>query len=329
MMPLVLTAHSGSSSMATARSIAKRALTRQTTKRRTQFQGGVFFGELGKSALMVAKPAKSLRTKTATFISRLRKLRKRRQDNRSWAKVVADTWLEAAFGWRPLISEVQDGATAIARMAQKDALERRQFRAFGEAEVPVQSTNNGVTITCGSGSKHIHFQVYRSLTRRDQCIIYGAWHTKLRNPAEANFYASRLATLSGFNWVDVLPQAWELAPWSFLVDYFTNVGDVLEACANIYEAPAWAAEVQITETEEIRKYVPDAVTTKSLVGPTFVYLDGGGSVAKMSYRTISRGVSDWDLRPSISLRLPSHHTQWLNIAALIAGGKSFQPFLKR
>jgi hypothetical protein len=35
--------------------------------------------------------------------------------------------------------------------------------------------------------------------------------------------------LFGFNPQNFIPAAWELLPWSFLADYFTNIGDILTA----------------------------------------------------------------------------------------------------
>jgi len=57
---------------------------------------------------------------------------------------------------------------------------------------------------------------------------------------------------------------WELAPWSWAVDWFTNVGDVL------YNADAWASEGLVMRYGYIMEHsiVRD---TYSYVGPTYIY----------------------------------------------------------
>jgi hypothetical protein len=326
--PPALIQHEGSSSMAEAKTKAIRQLQKVWTTRRRQFSGIVAAGELGKSVAMVLRPAKTLAQKAKSLSSRLSKIRKRGPDSPSTVKVMADTWLETTFGWKPLISDVKDGAIALARTAERDALERQQFRCFGEDEKLVLATVFFTNTTCVAGPYVIGFQCHRTIRNRSQVILYGAWSTKLRDSARLSSNASRLATLSGLNWEDVAPQVWELVPWSFLVDYFINIGDVIESACNVYGQPAWVEEVDINETEEIRSFVVDHDYMRSIWPTSYAGTTGPDVVRKQSYKSIVRKASDWNLQSELSFRLPVD-VQWLNIAALAAGGRSFQSFSKR
>lgn len=327
-LPLGISSHSGSSSMGEACALAIRVLNRKITARRRQFQGVVALGELGKTAMMVLKPAKSLRAKAESFTRRVRKLTKRGAGGGSVAKVIADTWLEAQFGWKPLLADVQDGALAVARTAQKDVLERQQFRAYGENVVPSLTSESFVGPVGFDAGSGVLYRVNRIVKNTSACILYGRFSTKIQNPERVGHYATRLANLSGFNWEDVVPQAWELMPWSFLVDYFTNVGDVLEGCANLISGVDWIEEVHITETEDLRNYTIDVSALKANLGGTYVTHEGLDTHTKQSYKSISRHSFAGFLQPSLRFSLPVD-LQWLNIAALIAGGKSQQAFSKR
>lgn len=328
--PLVLLGHEGSSSLVQACDIANRVMQRKRTARRRQVMGGVVLGELGKTLKMVSSPAKALRGKATTLISRLTKVKKRATRGASLTKALADTWLETTFGWKPLLADMKDGATALARLATRDALERQQFRAFGEVPNFVSSFQGSVQVQCGPGGTYvINLLGEGSTVRYSQCILYGMWATKIQDATRAHSTAKRLATLSGFNWEDVIPQAWELVPWSFLVDYFTNVGDVLEAYASVFDQPLWIEEVDIEETRVSRNYNVDPQYLKTTWPGTYLTHEGATVARKYSYRTITRKAFDWaKFFPSLKFSLPQD-MQWLNIAALIAGGRSFQPFTHR
>jgi hypothetical protein len=137
-----------------------------------------------------------------------------------------------------------------------------------------------------------------------------------------------LASLSGFNWEDVAPQVWEVIPWSFLVDYFINVGDVIEASCNTLNGPLWVEEVNILETEDLRKITLNVPFTKDQYAGKIVSIDGPDTTCKGSYRTVTRKEYTGPLQPTLRFQLPVD-MQWLNIAALAAGGKPFtQPFIR-
>jgi len=327
--PISMSSHVGSSSMAAARAIAIRQLQKTFTARRRQFQGGVFAGELMKTIGMVAKPAKSMQQKARRFSSRLRQLRKRgylRSKGENFAKVVADSWLELTFGWKPLLSDVRDGALALARVATRDALQRQQFRAYGEDIVPVTTAN--ITTFCSLDPFNtLVYTGTRLVSNTSVCILYGAWSTRLASPETLGQQASRLAELSGLNWEDVPAQVWELVPWSFLVDYFINVGDVIEAAANTFNGPAWVTEVNTVISKQEDSIHLDIPAMKTALGGLYLTSSDIGSNVQSSYRTVSRGAYAGSLQPELAFRLPVD-MQWLNIAALVAGGKPLQPFLK-
>jgi hypothetical protein len=326
-VPEPISSHSGSPSMVKANAIAIRCLQSKWTKRRRQFSGGVFLGELGKTIMMVIRPAKALRAKLSSFSQRASKIAKRRARGDSVTKVLADTWLESVFGWKPLISDIQDGALALARTVEKDVLERHQFRCFGQDEVTLNPFATPFRLGLGLGDVH-SFIAYTHTVARAQMILYGVWCARVADSALASSSARRLATLSGFNWEDIPSQAWELVPWSFVVDYFSNVGDVIESAANTLNGPLWIEQVQITETETIRDIVPDPSDAAQFYGARFISQQSSNSRSRSSYRTILRGAYGGSFQTDLSFRLPIG-TQWLNLAALAAGGRSFQPFSNR
>lgn len=327
--PLGVTTHSGSSSMDKARAQAIRILQRKWTKRRRQVQGLAFAGELGKSIAMVLRPAKTLRSKATTLLSRLSKIRKRATGTApSTVRALADTWLETVFGWRPLIGDIQDGATAVARAACREYLARQQFRAYGRDISQVLCTEGSI-VTGGVGlGDNMYYRMNRYVTSSSECILYGVWSAKLQDASRTASFASELARLSAVNWADVPSQVWELVPWSFLVDYFSNIGDVIESSVNIEGGPAWVEEVTILETFDTRIFSVDHQALKAYLSGTYLASFGADTLTEQSYKSLSRHGFLGDFTISkIALQIPDG-MQWLNIAALIAGGKVVQPFHK-
>jgi len=330
-LPVPELAHSGASSMDKACAMAIRVLNKNVTQRRRQVMGAVVVGELGKTLGMLLRPAKALRGKAATFTRRLRFLRKRLagKDAKLFAKIAADTWLETTFGWKPLLSDVRDGALAVARVCQKDALNRQQFRTHGIDEAQVSATTFLPQPVGFDASSSVKYNGTQTVVSISECILYGRFSTKIQNSENVGLYASRLAQLSGFTtWEDLVPQVWELVPWSFLVDYFTNVGDVLEGFANFYNGIDWIEEVHILTTSRRRSFTVDVDYLKFQYGDLYVTHEGPDGACEASYRTVTRAGYAGPIRPELRFQLPVD-MQWLNIAALVAGGKPLQAFSKR
>lgn len=326
--PPVLSQHTGSASLLEARNRAVRQLQKTFTQRRRQFQGIVAAGELMKTVGMVTRPARALQSSASRFISRLRRLRIRETSGSNWARVVADSWLELNFGWKPLLSDVRDGALALARTATRDALSRQQFRSHGSHE-HIVSTPTVMRNPSLDPFNTLFYKGMRIQKQTMEIILYGVWTTNLSNPEVLHSSASRLASLSGLNWEDVPAQAWELIPWSFVVDYFSNVGDCIEAAANTEGGPKWVCEVQKLSSEQTENLYLDVPSLQTNLGGLYWHSSDTGYSSYTSYQTISRGLFNMNFfSPNLTFRLPVD-MQWLNLAALVAGGNALQPFTKK
>jgi len=182
---------------------------------------------------MIRKPALALRQGLESYLDALKKRSRgipfSDSGRNKRKKVLADTWLEFSFGWTPLLSDIGSAANTIARFkAEADGLIHRKSRAIGKGESQAAAVYATATYQNGPdlgftpliGSR-------RSVgTKSVRYIAYLDYTTAVNTGS-----AGRLAELSGFTLAEFIPTAWELIPWSFLVDYFSNVGDVLEAFA--------------------------------------------------------------------------------------------------
>jgi hypothetical protein len=117
-----------------------------------------------------------------------------------------------------------------------------------------------------------------------------------------------------------LPTAWELIPYSFLVDYFTNISTIIDAWSFINGNLAWAYK---TERSEIR-------THNKFAG---LSVDSPGKIASFNVgdtvwveRTVQRRNLS-SLIPNFGFRLPGFGSRKaLNIATLVHQGYVPRPY---
>lgn len=134
--------------------------------------------------------------------------RKHRSVSRTLGKEASGLWLEYWFGWSPMINDIYDSAVVLT-----DTLGQDWISARGRAGERVVHTDGGWW-----RGRESHVDVVGIVTQGGQF--------RIENPNVA------LTTKLGMN--NPVAIAWELVPFSFVVDWFTNVGNVLEAYSALF-----------------------------------------------------------------------------------------------
>lgn len=291
--------------------IAKKIYAAQNT-----LQGVVCFGELGETVRGIRGPLKALYKGFYTYLTICeRRARKARRTTRgpettkrqAAQRAIAGTWLEFVFGWLPLVHDIEDATKALARIVTyRPPVEHVHFKCGGEQiGTPAKSSvAHGAAIIVNSVvSKGIVINAHMY----GQCINRNGWNGAIQD--------------LGFNWRNWVPSLWELIPYSFLADYFTNIGDIINAAAINRSLVAWLALGN--KTEEMVTLVDVSATFQS---STPLFLRSGSispgkpvSVAKVS---VIRSPYVGSLVPSLAFTIPGLGMQWLNITALVAQAKA-------
>lgn len=282
--------------------------------------GGVFLGELRRTLDMIRNPAKGLRVGMQHWLQAVQKRSTRyctARNRTTWRSScikrmnadLADLWLEYSFGWSPLISDTKAGAEALARLINGEI---RYTTARGSGSDEQGSVTTAKAYLPGMpGSVFLETQsVTRQLAR---VHIYGAVRAKAQGPTMENAMG-----LFGFKIEEFVPTVWNLLPYSFLSDYFLNVGDILEATFFDRSSIAWASKSTIQDSS--------TRTTGFLVCPASSGWNGGGSpgLAVAKNKVFSRERSAGNLVPTLEISLPGSAQQWTNIGALVASGLDLQ-----
>lgn len=212
-----VTGSAGGSSSAQNRALGD--FSRRAAKEISPFSGGVFLGELREAIHMIKHPAQALFGNVLTYGRGVKKLRNR-IGRQSFKKRAASLWLEASYGWLPLISDVKSGAEAVSRCVN-------QFRP-NERIRSATCTNDTMISAPISITKSYQNMSWRYNQSVQDSASYRVDGSVRIGPAGS--LAGNLDTF-GISWDQVLPTAWELLPFSFVTDYFSNVGDVISSAS--------------------------------------------------------------------------------------------------
>lgn len=171
----------------------------------SDFNFGVFLGEgreacrmIGNSATRIYRAYRAARR--GDFATATHALTGQRYSrDPSGRKVIANNWLELQYGWLPLLNDAEAGAQFLAH----------HFSVPLQKVVKVRRKKVG-----GIGPANGSWTYGRPVCFKSSQIL-------------ARLKEKDIAALSGLT--DPLSVAWELVPYSFVIDWFLPIGDYLQA----------------------------------------------------------------------------------------------------
>lgn len=290
---------------------ARMRLYKQANQAMRAFQSFVAVGELRETLRMIRNPAKKLFGGIHDYMqSVVRRTRRARKFRRP--AIVSETWLEYTFGWAPLINDVRGATEGLNRRLERYA--GSYTRVSGQGETVTHSFNpshsqnqGGILNTRNWGSNSVsRFSIWYRGEVKSVCP----------NPMAAD------ARLFGATWSDVLPAAWELVPWSFVADYFTNVGDILDSWSIRDSDWAWLFSTTQRYSRNTSCNVtsngPSKLSSHGRYRPEKGYTDSlSCSPARAIVKSVARATPLSANTPSFRWEIPGVGSKkWLNLAAL-------------
>jgi len=285
---------------------------------RSSFKGLTALGELREAIRMIRRPAAALRD---GFNDYFRLLKNRRHHyspgSRREQKWLSGTYLEATFGWQPLIADTQNAAIAASRIINDNfGYNNVDIRGVGVNErdfgLSAEFSNN--LDIFGRNS-----YAYKQQKFARAIVVYDGELLLRSDPIDRTSAVSQL----GFEFREFIPTVWNLLPWSFVVDYFTNVGDLMEALCNVGVQPAWLRKTVVQESY-CRAVAPRLVQTGygGAFKLTNTVFSPGTFVA--NDKQIGRSDATYsNLIPTFRIEIPGMGRKWLNLGALMSNqGKS-------
>jgi len=264
-------------------------------------KGLVSAGEFGETVRFVNGTGREVFRRLWPYLHDLEKIG-RTVTPQNLLRSISRRWLEYSFGVRPLIADIDDAFKALGRLATE-----RQPRLL--VRTSSSSLENHPVIETVYNANDYEIKV---LTRRQSlygCRIYGC--------VSIDQGVDRWQSEFGFKLDEFVPTLWELIPFSFLADYFINVGAVIDAYALNTSGVRWLAMGEFSSNNLENEVIP---TFQPLSGWTYnqnsILL--GKPTTKRSIVKSRKPISTADLMPSLRFKIPGSSTQWLNIAALSA-----------
>lgn len=270
------------------------------------FSSPIFLGELAQTLRMLRRPAEGLRNVMDSYLSDL--MGQKRRSPKRWRKNIGKTWLEYSFGWVPFLNDIKTAVEVYTRETNKRV--RIPIAAYGiEEKLHTTSFDQVSSILHASAPS---FWQTKKATNRAVVRFRGM----VINQVDATQWTQK-TELWGFTPSEFLPTVWELLPWSFLVDYFTNIGDIISSSVYDQSNLAWT-NVSSVVFQEIESYC--ATDLKCVMSGFGCALTAGGSAstAKLIRRRVERSTPSTLGLPSFSFELPGRVAQFANMAALFA-----------
>lgn len=303
----------------TADARARAKAFQEIRKLQVQFSGPIALGELRETIRMLRKPAGALGQKCWSYVDRVKKL-KGRPGSEPWNKAVSQAWLEAQFGWKPLMRDIEEATEAYNDVLDSGEVVLKFSVGAGDGK-RTQDIQDTFLAVAGSYLRHIR---YRSTDHGHYVRYRGA----VSNELFPNTTIYDRAARWGFTPSEFFPTAWELLPWSFLADYFANIGDIITAAATSTVGLRWVNKSDIRTVTARYLLTPDLAWARSILGKAWL---GGTGQSSTSWITRSRVVRSSGISltiPELTFTVPDLERspiKWLNIAALLNQARGVHP----
>jgi hypothetical protein len=236
----------GASAAANNQAIQK--LYKQLDGFESSVDAGEDIGEISATLRMLRSPMKSLRdllVSTSTkHTALLRKMQRANTLPRTLVKTLGDTALEYNFGIRPIVNTL---AGALVGLQNRDYIAHYYpFQASGSEES--SNFQEG-----GFALGGMNFDTIRENRTEIHVRYQGVWGVRADVPKRSVSDVLRLRLQ------DVVPTVWNLIPYSWLADYFTNIGDIVGSLSVPWGGVRWCVVTTRginTATDKVVRLVP-------------------------------------------------------------------------
>lgn len=200
---------------------------------------GVAFGErkatsrqVGDTATNIAKAIRALRR--GNYRDAARHLGIRGNPGRPRGSNWVNHWLGLQYGWKPLLSDIYGACDALSKRPKDD------WRVTAKGSTRDETIYEKKTTPTGTSSPTSNFDAYHCIAVRKRGVLVRI------DALPTNDLTMSLASLGVTNPLSV---AWELVPFSFVVDWFLPVGNWLDSLdALLGYSSAWTSTSTYNET---------------------------------------------------------------------------------
>lgn len=199
---------------------------------------------------------------------RRKKGSKRGLVNRRGAKALSSNYLEFHFGWSPLVGDIGNSIDILQGGVPP-------YRVSGRARSNWSSNSSALT---------------KGVRTDTRVTITNDWEQSISIRAEVSVSNPNLWLANQMGFVNPAAVAWEAVPFSFVVDWFANVGDVLSSFTDF--AGLNMTNVSVTTFSKVKHNQTSYTRYWSYSGVVhttlFTELSGGGAYCVRTAGSIPR-----------------------------------------
>jgi len=260
-------------------------------------------------------PLSAVRGKISEYLEQITKsASKYKRGSPFLINAIRDSYLEFEFGLRPFSEDMRSilGDLSRRRFPTQRVSGSSDIRYDGQASSTLL-TSSAIGLVSNFGFASIH-QPYKSVSHYGVRYI-GAVRTKV-NPDSGKVGWFQDNNLLPKDW---LPTLFHILPYSWMVDYFTNIGDVIDSLSFVFADLVYACKTTVTETSVTID--PNQISVNWSPVPAGCYwitqqadVSGGSSTWSAKKFTRSELVPT-DLVPQLVFRIPTRPLQYVNMLA--------------
>jgi hypothetical protein len=196
-------------------------------QKRSQFSGPVFLAEFREACKLIKRPAQALWKHLDDYLWNCYKAGRRNKralnlplNGERILRTVNGLYLELTFAAKPLLADTLGLAQGLADWQTS----RMSPMCRGNANV---KDRIGIPASVSSVSTICNQRTFGTSEQEFGATVRGKLRADATLPPAGS--AARLIQVLGFNIEEFVPTLYELVPFSFVLDYFSNVGQILNA----------------------------------------------------------------------------------------------------
>lgn len=273
---------------------------------------GQDLGEYKETVHGITNPLGQMRKQVLSYLDSVAKLKRGyKKDAPGLLKALADSYLEWTFGWKPLSLDIADAIVGL------------QNRARHYNVVPIQAGCRNVVSATTSRSGPTPLDSFSLIDLSTNVRSQTTYTVRYKGVVLRKLQNSTIPVneVLQLDLPHFIPTVWDLIPYSFIVDYFTNVGDVIRAYSARTQYIAWCCKTTRTEMkyEKYSSYTPSLASHPASTGQ-WEQVRTDGQTSRAIKTSFTRGSVDPQtaLRPALHFEMPNSEKPWINIAAILA-----------
>ncbi len=230
----------------------------------------------------------------------------RRQRRIEVDKRIADLYLEYKFGWKPLASDIENSIKGIVDSTPLIDTRGVVATARSDAYEPIIQKISDSSAYFEVNGVH-RYEGYSSVRYKGAVSI-------------AHERGQRIREQMGLTLDNFIPTVYNLIPYSFIVDYFSNLGEIVNALSFSNTRVNWAIRTERTVCKQ------SATSTEMRVIKPADTMDWRSVIVEQSLSPSTWSITRTNFVrlaniavpiPTLSLKWPTSGSVWTNLGALV------------